>query len=84
MPTEKIECPKCNWRPDEHAIWHCACGHEWNTFHTGGKCPRCKRQWEHTQCLNCWKWSPHIDWYKNLDAELLSVLKSIESPVEAE
>jgi hypothetical protein len=26
------------------------CGHEWNTFDTGGVCPACVHQWTETQC----------------------------------
>lgn len=36
----------------------------WNTFDTAGKCPRCHKQWEVTQCLACHCYSPHLDWYE--------------------
>ncbi|MEO0446476.1 MAG: hypothetical protein AAF191_10425 [Verrucomicrobiota bacterium] len=39
------------------------CGAVWNTFDTGGVCPRCGKAWEDTQCLRCFRWSPHSDWY---------------------
>jgi hypothetical protein len=67
----KIACPKCNWEPDGGAYWSCTCGHIWNTFETAGQCPSCGRQWTHTQCIGyrggCNRWSPHIDWYRDLD-----------------
>ena len=62
----EIYCPKCTWHPDASARWHCACGHAWNTFETGGQCPACKRVWRDTQCLACTRWSKHHDWYHDL------------------
>lgn len=63
--SRRIRCPVCEWQPQRKDRWSCApvCGHVWNTFETEGRCPRCSRQWEHTQCLNCGSWSPHRDWY---------------------
>jgi len=73
----KIACPKCDWEPDGGDHWQCTCGHLWNTFDTGGKCPKCGKEWKHTQCPlpfeslgGCGAWSPHIDWYKNLSNEM--------------
>jgi hypothetical protein len=67
-----IRCPKCEWQPYESSTWACTCGHEWNTFDTGGRCPKCKKVWEETQCLSdeggCSQWSPHLDWYEGLEA----------------
>ena len=78
MPTEvKIACPKCDWEPDAGSRWGCTCGHSWNTFDTGGKCPACHKQWQDTQCLSCSKWSPHLDWYRNLDDWLREQIESI-------
>jgi hypothetical protein len=59
----RIRCPKCDWSPGPKDLWNCQCGHEWNTFDTGGVCPNCIRQWENTQCLACLNWSAHSDWY---------------------
>jgi hypothetical protein len=67
MDQIKIECPACEWEPDGHPHWNCTCGHAWNTFDTGGICPKCKERWKDTQCPACSQWSPHIDWYKGLD-----------------
>jgi len=59
----EIYCPRCAWEPAPTSRWGCACGHSWNTFDTGGRCPRCQKQWHDTQCLSCAGWSPHLDWY---------------------
>ncbi|MDO1448141.1 hypothetical protein Q0590_17840 [Rhodocytophaga aerolata] len=74
---EKIACPKCSWEPDGHAYWTCSCGISWNTFETYGKCPGCGKIWRDTQCPECAKWSPHVDWYVDLPAiELEKVEKA--------
>jgi hypothetical protein len=49
--------------PRAHDRWVCKCGHEWNTFDTGGVCPACLYQWTVTACLSCDQWSAHSDWY---------------------
>ena len=59
----RIRCPLCGWSPRENDYWSCSCGHEWNTFDTGGVCPACTLQWTETQCLSCKGWSPHSEWY---------------------
>jgi hypothetical protein len=56
-------CPSCQWVPLESDRWVCACGHRWNTFDTGGRCPSCDKQWETTACLSCKVTSAHDDWY---------------------
>jgi len=58
-----IRCPKCGWTPRPEDRWRCSCGHSWNTFDTGGVCPRCRYQWKITKCLRCKEWSAHSDWY---------------------
>lgn len=62
----QIRCPRCGWRPRQHDRWMCepSCRMLWNTFDTAGKCPRCHKQWEVTQCLACHCYSPHLDWYE--------------------
>lgn len=60
---DRIRCPFCRWSPSAHHLWTCSCRHTWNTFDTGGVCPRCLLQWMHTQCLNCHQWSGHSAWY---------------------
>jgi hypothetical protein len=59
----RIRCPLCRWSPRKEDHWSCTCGHQWNTFDTGGVCPACLHQWIDTQCLSCRRWSPHSDWY---------------------
>jgi hypothetical protein len=59
----RIRCPRCAWQPRPHDRWSCLCGHEWNTFDTGGVCPECGKLWEQTQCLRCHEWSRHDTWY---------------------
>ena len=59
----RIRCPECRWRPARHDRWQCDCGHLWNTFETGGRCPECLKQWKHTKCPRCAVWSPHDEWY---------------------
>lgn len=72
---EGIRCPKCAWRPTRSDLWCCyvigtpeppfeACGTNWNTFSTHGRCPGCQHQWLWTSCLHCAQWSPHVDWYE--------------------
>lgn len=72
MKDLQIECPRCGWEPDGGAYWMCsACGHQWNTFDTAARCPRCHVQYERTACIpwagGCHAYEPHVDWYKNLD-----------------
>ena len=78
----KIACPKCNWEPDGGAHWMCSCGHQWNTFETSGRCPRCGKNWEYTQCIphrgGCPDWSLHIDWYRDLDDWLQEEVENLK------
>jgi len=70
--------------------WQCLCGHVWNTFDTAGRCPACSKQWKETCCLppiagGCGRWSPHLDWYRNLGSwlreEIERAIKEVEQPV---
>ncbi len=78
MDDIRIHCPKCDWEPAEHSRWGCTCGHSWNTFDTGGRCPNCKKVWEDTQCLSCKQWSPHLDWYDGLEAIIQQLKKELK------
>lgn len=46
--SPRIRCPLCGWSPRKDDLWSCSCGHEWNTFDTGGVCPACLHQWTST------------------------------------
>jgi len=46
-----------------------SCGASWNTFWTGGVCPRCQYRWLKTQCLGCHEISLHKDWYHYPDSK---------------
>jgi hypothetical protein len=59
----RIRCPVCGWQPRKSDRWSCKCGHQWNTFDTGGVCPGCLYQWQVTQCRKCDRFSAHSDWY---------------------
>lgn len=78
----EIACPKCNWQPDGGEYWECNCGHNWDTFKTAARCPKCGMQHKMTACMpsfmgGCSKMSPHIDWYRNLDELLEEELEAI-------
>ena len=79
MEEIKIHCPKCHWEPDGKPYWQCTCGHNWDTFSTGGRCPSCAKVWEETQCIphagGCDKISPQLDWYVGLD-DIVAQLKA--------
>lgn len=81
MASVNIECPQCTWEPQANSKWRCTCGHIWNTFDTAAQCPACKKQWKDTCCLSCQEWSPHLDWYKNLDEWLEEELAFFQIPI---
>lgn len=78
----RIRCPKCDWEPDGQPYWMCECGTQWDTFSTGGRCPGCGKVWEYTQCIlfagGCDAWSPHLDWYENLDNVVEEAREALE------
>lgn len=88
MAEVRIACPKCDWEPDGRPYWACDCGHIWNTFDTGGRCPSCRKQWEWTQCIQiaggCNETSPHLDWYRGLDEWLREELAKIRELAAAD
>jgi len=79
MDDIRIRCPKCDWEPDGKPYWQCTCGHVWDTFSTGGRCPSCAKVWEDTDCIShaggCGKTSPHLDWYEGLE-DIVAQLKA--------
>ncbi|MEL6719464.1 MAG: hypothetical protein AAFP82_12170 [Bacteroidota bacterium] len=82
----KICCPKCDWEPDGGEYWMCNCGFVWDTFSTAARCPSCGKQHEETQCIDhvggCGQFSPHLDWYRNLDKWLKKEVKESFKEVE--
>jgi hypothetical protein len=65
-----LRCPGCNFVPGPSSLWLCqdrassiGCGHAWNTFRTGGKCPRCGQVWNEVQCPRCGAMSNYRAWY---------------------
>ena len=61
--SPRIRCPLCGRTARKDDRWAFSCGHEWNTFDTGGVCPACLQQCTSTQCLSCEQWSAHSNWY---------------------
>ena len=62
-----VACPGCNYAPNESDRWMCApdgCGHLWDTFATGAKCPSCGAQFPWTACPACAQTFPHKAWYR--------------------
>jgi len=82
-----IRCPKCKWKPDGNPYWQCVCGHEWDIFQTGGRCPMCKSRQEETPCIEyaggCTESSPHMDWYWGLDGWVDAFVEEEEPPIWA-
>lgn len=78
----RIACPKCEWEPSAGDRWRCApgCDYVWNTFETMGRCPQCGKQWRETCCLECKKWSPHLDWYHDVPDIFDEVEDTVEVP----
>jgi Zn-dependent protease len=52
-------CPQCKAAPPLGNFWRCACGTMFDTFETGGRCPKCARSYQGTACNECGKMSPH-------------------------
>ncbi|WP_104421079.1 hypothetical protein [Neolewinella xylanilytica] len=78
----KIACPKCDWEPDGRPYWTCdACGTRFDTFETTAICPNCTKGFEETQCVECTEFSPHLEWYRNLDGWLREQLEKIRERV---
>ncbi len=81
----QIACPKCDWEPDGRPHWRCDnCLTRFDTFETTAICPNCKKQFKDTQCISCAEFSPHLDWYRHLDAWLLLELEKIREQILAD
>jgi Zn-dependent protease len=56
-------CPSCRSAPPLGEIWQCShCAQRFDTFSTGGACPRCGARFETTTCLFCHERSPMSQW----------------------
>jgi predicted RNA-binding Zn-ribbon protein involved in translation (DUF1610 family) len=62
-------CPECGWVPFALNAWKCKeCGFVWDTFQTGGICPRCGHGHDDTACLRCRRISSNARWEVANDA----------------
>jgi hypothetical protein len=56
-------CPHCGWIPFALKVWKCKqCRFVWDSFATGGVCPRCQHAHEETACFRCRQISPILSW----------------------
>jgi hypothetical protein len=59
----ELRCPFCAWVPFAVEAWKCKeCGFVWDSFGTGGACPRCGHQHDETACARCRKIFPMERW----------------------
>jgi Zn-dependent protease len=59
-------CPSCRTPPPTGALWTCnRCSMHFDTFETGGTCPKCGLLFPDTSCLNCGATHPLEDWRRN-------------------
>lgn len=62
-----VACPGCGYRPTAADRWVCApdgCGHVWDTFGTGARCPGCGARFAWTVCPRCARTFAHRAWYR--------------------
>ena len=85
-PNEGVSCPGCGRRPDGETRRQCHCGHVWDVFFTGGRCPACFYQWEKIRCCateeGCGSWFPYLDWYGDLEAWLATELAALNEALK--
>ena len=63
-----VACPGCGYEPMPDDRWVCApdgCGHHWDTFATGARCPECDAQFPWTTCPRCGETFAHRAWYRS-------------------
>src|SRR5262245_7504155 len=59
----EFRCPECGWVPFALNAWKCKqCGFVWDSFATGGICPRCGHKHEETACVRCRRISANERW----------------------
>lgn len=51
-------CPQCRAAPPVGPFWACPCKERFDTFETGGRCPKCGRVFPTTSCTDCHTVSP--------------------------
>jgi len=61
-PTVSAVCPRCGTAPRPGDRWQCTCSGVFDPFPTGGRCPRCGRNWGTVKCAECGRWSPIGEW----------------------
>lgn len=59
----QMRCPACGQAAPIGNYWQCTCGQPFDTFATGGICPRCGRQHHVTSCPDCRQPSSLAGWY---------------------
>ncbi len=60
---EGFACPACKTAPPLGEFWKCGkCGQTFDTFVTGGACPRCATRFAATKCLDCGAEHPMSEW----------------------
>jgi Zn-dependent protease len=59
----QMRCPSCGQAAPIGNFWRCTCGQPFDTFATGGVCPRCGAQHYVTACPDCRQPSPLAAWY---------------------
>jgi Zn-dependent protease len=59
----QLRCPACTQAAPIGPFWRCTCGEPFDTFATGGLCPRCRTQHYVTVCPDCQQPSPLAAWY---------------------
>jgi Zn-dependent protease len=70
-------CPSCRSAPPLGEIWQCShCAQRFDTFSTGGVCPRCGARFETTTCLFCRERSPMNQWVAGASTPLTGSLAS--------
>jgi hypothetical protein len=60
-----LRCPNCGWVPFAISAWKCKeCRYVWDSFATGGACPRCHHQHQETACVRCRRIFANRQWGK--------------------
>ena len=59
----QLRCPSCGQAAPIGPYWRCTCGEPFDTFATGGLCPRCGTQHYVTVCPDCRQPSPMAAWF---------------------